>query len=310
MSEEARDPSGKTIDERLVYVMPQDSRLRVVDNEIGLLDLWKIVWRSKWLVVLVTALFAVVSLVYVFGAAEWYEASALLAPATNQSTEEIPAQLRALGSLAGLAGIGAGGGDATEAIAILRSREFVRAFIRDRHLMPVFLDDGWIPDKQPDLRDAVKFFRKKVLSVSQNVDTKLVTLSVDWTDPQVAADWANTLVVRLNSDMRQRALKEANANIGYLRKALRQTNLATLRQSIGNLLEAQLQKAMLAQGNKQFAFKIIDRAQVPKERSRPKRALIVALAVFLGAVCSIFVVFIRYIIRNDDLRNRHAIGRD
>lgn len=299
------DTTARTTDSeggRVIYVVPQDVLSSRAGDEIGLLDLWAILWRSKRLVVGVTLAFAVLASIYAFAATEWYEASVLLAPADNESTQTIPSQLRAITALGGFAGLNLGGGNDAEAIAVLKSRDFVRAFIKGRNLTSTLLDRGWHSESRsrPDIRDAVKFFREDVMSVSQNVDTKLVTLSIDWTNPLVAADWANSLVERLNSDMRKRALKEASANIAYLQGALAKTDLATLRQSIGTVLEGELQKAMLAQGNKEFAFQIIDRAQVPKYRSRPKRTLIVALAVFLGLLSSVFVVFIRYLI------GRHA----
>ena len=62
-------------------------------------------------------------------------------------------------------------------------------------------------------------------------------------------------------------------------------------------LEAELQKVMLARGNKEFAFRVIDQAQVPKTRFKPNRKLIVVLATFLGGFLAVMFVF-----------TRHAIG--
>jgi LPS O-antigen subunit length determinant protein (WzzB/FepE family) len=128
----------------------------------------------------------------------------------------------------------------------------------------------------------------------------LVTLSIKWTDAEIAADWAMTLVARLNNDMRQRALSEAERNVAYLQAELGATNLATLKESIGSLLEAEMQKLMLAKGNEQFAFRIVDSAQVPKRRSSPKRALIVVSATLLGGFLAVFFVLLRYgVVRRD-----------
>jgi uncharacterized protein involved in exopolysaccharide biosynthesis len=97
--------------------------------------------------------------------------------------------------------------------------------------------------------------------------------------------------------MRQRALVDAQANVGYLREELATTNVVTLQQSIGRLLETELQKLMLARGNEEFSFKVIDFAQTPKRRSSPRRTLIVALAAVLGGMLSVFFVFVRDTIR-------------
>jgi uncharacterized protein involved in exopolysaccharide biosynthesis len=91
--------------------------------------------------------------------------------------------------------------------------------------------------------------------------------------------------------MRVSALKEATRNIEYLEKSLASTTLVSMQQSIGRLLEAELQKSMLARGNEDFAFKVVDRAEAPKRRSRPNRLLLVELAfVFGGFIAAVFVL--------------------
>ena len=147
------------------------------------------------------------------------------------------------------------------------------------------------------MRDAVENFKKNVISVSEDSSNGLVTLTVQWTDPQLAADWADLLVLRLNTHLRQRALAEAESNVEYLRGELSGTNLVTLQLSVGRLLETELQKVMLARGSEEFAFRVIDRAQVPKIRFKPNRTLIVVLATLLGGMLSVLFVFTSHAVR-------------
>jgi len=44
----------------------------------------------------------------------------------------------------------------------------------------------------------------------------MLTISVEWRDRDVAAQWANQLVAQLNEEMRQRAIDEATGMILYL----------------------------------------------------------------------------------------------
>jgi uncharacterized protein involved in exopolysaccharide biosynthesis len=62
---------------------------------------------------------------------------------------------------------------------------------------------------------------------------------------------------------------------------------------------------MLARENKEFAFRVVDRAEVPKWRVWPKRAQVVALATLLGGALSIYLVFLRDAIR----RRRGGVTR-
>jgi uncharacterized protein involved in exopolysaccharide biosynthesis len=127
----------------------------------------------------------------------------------------------------------------------------------------------------------------------------MVTLAVEWIEPAVAAEWANALVQRVNSRLRERALREASANVAYLQGEIARTKVVTLQQSIGRLLESELQKLMLARGNEDFAFRIVDPASPPKERIRPKRSLIAGIGILLGGALGLFAVFVAHSMRSE-----------
>jgi hypothetical protein len=86
------------------------------------------------------------------------------------------------------------------------------------------------------------FLVGNVRKIDEDSRTGLVTLSIEWRDPQRAAEWANLLAVRLNEHMRQRALAEAEANVKYLRHEFESTPIVVLQQSISGLLENEMQK--------------------------------------------------------------------
>ena len=158
----------------------------------------------------------------------------------------------------------------------------------------------WEGDEEdwPDVRDAVKYFDRKVRRVSEDRRSGMVTLSIEWKDPDVAAEWANLIATRVNEQMRQRALADARANVDYLQREIAATNLVALQQAIGRLLELELQKFMFAKGNQEFSFRVVDKAQIPKKRSRPNRALIMASSVVLGGLLSIAILLFRHYARS------------
>ncbi len=273
-------------------------------DEIRLIELWNIIWSGKWRIVAITSLFVLGSVAYALLATEWYRAEVLLVPAEVKGSPVIAGQL---GGLASLAGVNVGGGDSVEAVATLRSRDFAREFIEDHGLLTVFFADDWDPvnerwliedpRKQPDLRKAVRYFHENVLRVTEDRGTGLVTLAIEWTDADLAAEWAAVLVGRLNARLRERALEEAEINVAYLQQQLAQTNVVTLQQAVGRILEAELQKLMLARGNQEFAFRVIDSAQPPDRRVRPKRILVVTIGAFVGGLVALLSVFLGHALR-------------
>jgi uncharacterized protein involved in exopolysaccharide biosynthesis len=254
---------------------------------------------------------------YALLATQWFRAEAVVIPA--RMDRSLLAGAGGLAGLASLAGVRIGeDSQNAEALGVLRSRGFIRAFIEEQNLMPVLFAEDWDagrgrwqdadPKKHPDLRDGVKFFESRVLRIAENKKTGLITLSVEWTDRTAAANWANLLVARVNARMRERAQLEAERNLKFLREELRTTNVVTLQQSISRLLENELEKLMLARSTQEFAFRVVDRAAVPKWRSRPKRTLLVILATMGGGLLGVLAVFARHALHRqpDGEANRAA----
>lgn len=272
-------------------------------SDLDLVELWAILWMHRWLIVSITVLSFLLSIPYALSLTERYRVEMLLAPAAERSGPGIG---DGLGGLAALAGVSVGGGDSAKPLAILTSRAFLRTFIEDNDLLEIIFADMWDaqeerwavddPGDYPDMRDAIRRLQN-AMSVREDSATRLVTLELTWTDPVLAAEWANALVSRLNSHMRRQALEDAELNVAYLQSELTDATLVTLQQSIGRLLESELQKLMLARGSEEFSFTVIDPAEVPKERFSPRRTLIVLVATFLGGVLSLLVVFVLHTIK-------------
>ena len=283
----------------VIYVAPSGISPTYDDNRISLRELWERLWQGKLTVIAITAMFAVGSVVYALLATEVYRAEVLVTPAEDQTMPMLSGQL---GGLAALAGVNVGGGSEAEPLAVLRSRDFARQFIEDYDLLIVFFEDDWDAENEawlvddpadaPDIRDAIKYFQENILRVSEERTTGLVTIAVEWTDPEVAATWADVLVKRVNDRLRERALEEAETNVAYLRQEMAKSSIVTMQQSIGQLLQSELQKLMLARGNAEFAFKVVDPAIVPKQRARPKRSMIAIIGTFLGGLVGAFVVLV------------------
>lgn len=295
-------PSSPDSGARLVYVVAPDRGTAPANDEVDFFKLWNVLWRSRWLIVGVAIAFGLGSGIYAQFLPPAYTASVVLAPVKEDPLSGLTSQL---GGLATLAGLGTTQTDNVEAVAVLRSRDFVRAFIEDQGLMPVLFPNlwdtkagGWTVEDPPGPAQAAAYFVRYVRRVDEDTRTGLVTVSIEWRDPELAAAWANLLALRINDRMRQRALAEAEANVKYLRLEFESTSLVPLQQSISGLLESEMQKLMLARGSSEYAFRIIDRAEVPRAKSKPRVLLIVAVAMVFGAMLTVFVVLIRDMIAN------------
>jgi uncharacterized protein involved in exopolysaccharide biosynthesis len=272
---------------------------------ISLADLWRAFWDGKWLVIIVCLFCASAAALYALRAEPIYRSEAVLAPVRKSAMESASAPLT---NLASIAGIGFGGAtDQAEIIAMLESRGFTEAFIREKGLLPVLFADRWDaqaqkwkvgPEDQPDVRDAVKYFDEAVRFVIEDEPRAgLVTLAIEWPDPKLAAEWAGELVHRINERTRSRDIEESRRKLEYLNQEMEKANLVELRQAISRVIEQQINAMMLAQAQDEYAFKIIDPPVAPKQRVWPKRTLIVIIAAFLGGALGTLVVLGRFAIR-------------
>jgi len=300
------------------------------DDEIDLRELFATLWQGKWIIILVTFVFAVAGVFYALSQPNIYQSSVLLAPAQDEGGAGVSGQL---GGLASLAGISLGGGGSNQTViakAVLQSRAFLTDFIHRHNLViPLMATKGWDienekwvinrevynPDAgewltddegeslEPTDWDMVKQFKESHLSLSTNDDIGMVTLNIKSQAPPVAKAWAEKLVHDINEHMRAQDVQEAEARIAFLEQKLRETNIAGMQQVFYQLIESETRTVMLANAQSEYIFKTVDPAVVPQEKSGPKRALIAVVATMLGGMLSIFVVFIMAFVKNGKERD-------
>jgi uncharacterized protein involved in exopolysaccharide biosynthesis len=264
-------------------------------------------WSRRLWILASAVLFATLFGVIAFTMTPVYVSSTVLVPANNDRSGLQSALGSTLGQLSGLAalvgvGVNTGNAQTQEALAVLRSREFTERFIRDENLMPELFRDQWDAangrwlgeeEDWPTYAQAFKFFHDTVRTVVLTPQTGLVTLSIEWTDPEKCALWANRLVERLNDEVRTRAIENANASIGFLERELQTTGAIETRQAINRLMEVQINQRMLANVTREYAFRVADRALPPdpNDEIRPNKPFLLLLGwmfgIMVGAVVAL-----------------------
>jgi len=272
-------------------------------NELTPADVICLLWKRGWLLAGFTLGGVVATVVASMFMTPIFRAEIVLAP-IRDSSSGLSAILGDYGALASMAGINLnlsqGGRD--EAVATLRSRAFGERFIVEKQLLPELFPDDWDaerrrwresdPKKQPQLWDAWRIFNEKVRKISEDRRTGLVTLAIEWRDPEVAAQWANELVDRVNDQIRARDIADAERSIKYLQGQLKSTDLVEARDGIYRLLEAQVKTVTLANTRRDYAFRVIDPAAVPDPTRpmRPRFILMGAAGALLGCILGSSVV--------------------
>jgi len=252
----------------------------------------------RWWIIISTGFFLTVFTAVAFLLPPKYRAVTVVISAgleRNAISGSASSIVGSLGGLASLAGVNIGGGDTAteESLAVLQSRGFTEAFISEKNLMPLFFAQKWdagagkwkIGEKKiPTLHKAFRFFDGGVRKVTEDKKTKLIKVQIDWKDRHEAADWANELVRRLNSEMRTRAIAKAEASLVFLEQELAVTTEIGERETLFRLMEAQIRQKMLATVTQEYAFRVVDTATAPDadESVRPRKLYMVAAGLFIG----------------------------
>jgi uncharacterized protein involved in exopolysaccharide biosynthesis len=265
-------------------------------TQLSLGEILRAAVRLRWMLLPLVALGFALGLYLAFSIRPVYRATVVTIPVQEHGIGGALAGLSGrFGGLAALAGVNLPntGTDRAEAIAMLNAREFTWQFIVERKLVPVLFASEWNattgkwdvddPEDIPTQADAIDKFGL-IRTVEFEPRTGLVNVSIDWTDPKLAADWANDLVRHLNRRMRTRAIVESQESIKFLAQQAAQTQVIQTQQAISSLTEEQLTKAMLANVRTDFAVRVIDPASAPDRDDfiKPRRLLLSAAGLFLG----------------------------
>lgn len=257
--------------------------------------------RRRWkLLLAVLIVTAGVGLIASFLLGKRYQAELVAMPRTGYGQGGLLNALGGqLGGLADLAGIGMqDGGGRAEAVATLRSHLLARQMIQQDDLLPVLFSSDWDAathrwaHRSRTLNDGVLLFDRRILSVIEDHRTGVVTVRVEWKDPEQAAAWANELVTRSNDRLREQAIARAQASIVFVKQQIDQAQTVEIKNALYLLMEAQYKDLLLAKTTPQYAFTVIDPAVAsdPNQYVFPSHALFAFGGLFFGLVLAILIV--------------------
>ena len=123
---------------------------QMADDEIDLKELFFVIWKGKWIIILLTILFTAGGVYYALSQPDTYKSEVLVVSAQGDSSAGLSGSL---GGLAALAGVNIGGGSEgdvkTQALAVIQSRLFIDAFIKkNKLLVPLMASKKWVPALQ------------------------------------------------------------------------------------------------------------------------------------------------------------------
>lgn len=291
-------------------------------DEVDLLELTKTIWSGRRLIVWIIVVCVLSTIILSMFMTNIYTAQAVLKPTSqSQAGGKLSALASQFGGLATLAGIAMpSSASSTEIVNLLNSNILKKEIIENYELLPVLFPDQWDEKKKawkkpglsinplvlmaklnsnsskkkeiPDIWNGIRMLNS-IVKIDYDMKEDIIAISVDFRDPEKAAQIANYFIIALNDHMSLEAKRIALVNREYLEKQLLETNDPIVRQKIYNLIADKIETTMMAEVKEGFAFKVLDPPMAPDKKSKPKRAQMVIVAFIVSLFLGIFIVLIR-----------------
>ena len=284
------------------------------DDEIDLRELFSVLWTAKKLIIQMTAIFAIVSVVYSLSLTNYYKSESLLI-ARSASGNQGLSQFSSLAAMAGVSLPSSGDDKAAQMIELIKSREFLKHLITFDDILPSIMaaktyniesqellfdqklydseTKTWNDQVIPSYLDAYEVYKKQMLFISQDKITGFITINIEHVSPLFAKEILELIIRESNELLRKKDMEESKQGLEYLASELSKTPFLDIKESINALIEAQLETQMLAQIHQDYILIEIEPPFIPEKKSKPSRALICIFGTFLGGILSVLVVLFR-----------------
>lgn len=275
-------------------------------EDIDLIVMVKVLWSYRWLSFIIIFISTSFAGVYCYVVPSLYNAQAVIAPIADNNQSSL---FGGLGGLAGLAGVVPRISSGDNNLAIMKSVTFMKYFSEKRGIFNILYEGCWnknkgqnidmrnqtsrCPEKKPGLLKQAEILRD-MMKIVDDKKTGVITISFTFSDPEKAAYVVNNFVDEINEYLKIKAKTKIENNIIFLTRELLETKEIEIKNVLYSMLEKEIKSKKLVGGNIEFAFETIDRAYIPTNKVFPKTTKTLAIALFLGILLSLLVIFILF----------------
>lgn len=265
------------------------------DGEVSFIGLLKILYNNSLFIIVFTILIGA----FAFGISSLQpnKYSSKIIITFNHPDGATETSAPSFGGIAALSplNIDIGGNNSKEEeyyAILLSSQNLINLLNQEEKISQYYAKSIKVKDRQVFLQKAINEIRNS-LTISRSKVTGITNIYFEALDIEISAFFLNTLINFTNEYIRENAKLEASEKINYLSEESAKTSLRNIQNIFDRLIESQLKNQLLANTVNQYAFKIIDPAIVPIERSSPRNTRNTAIAMVIALFLSMFVIIIR-----------------
>jgi len=297
----------------------------IEEDEIDLRELFNTIFKHKYKILLFTFFITSLTIIYTMSIPNSYKSEVILAP--QEQSKGV--SLGGLGALAGLAGVSLGGGSSMDAYASLSTISSNNTFNKmviekydlinklslknmDKNLVfaannRTFYDLLQKEESKEKINYEDEIYNtikklKSIISFSQDKKTGAIVLSVTLEDRFLAKELLELYLKETTSQLEKLDMLDIDKKLKYYKEELSNTQDIELKTQLSQLISSLMQKKVLSKASEYYNVRKITEAEVAyiKDKTKPKRSLIVIVSFITSLILGIFMVFLIEFIRGDD----------
>ncbi len=302
----------------------------IEEDEIDLRELFSTIWGNKFKIIFLSILITSFAFIYALTTPNSYASQTILI-LKEQSKPSLGGGAAALASMAGIS-LG-GGGSSIDIGALFKNlindyafnREVIARYQLVNKLSPKVMEEKmvYILNGREMRHDIAAFFSskedkkdqeealfntykkiKKIISISTDKESGAITLSASLEDRFLAKELVNIYLKEMSNYIKKLDLKEIDEQVRYYENELASTSSLDLKSNITDLLSALVKKKVLSQAGEFYMVKQLTKPEVSyiKDKTKPKRGLIIIVAFITSIILGIFMVFFGEFLKNSKER--------
>jgi tyrosine-protein kinase Etk/Wzc len=181
-------------------------------QQLDITAYWDIIWRRKILIITLAVVSVLITMIVSLLLPNYYKSETVVLCIGTESGG-LGAALAASPLAGAIGSFGGSSGPADKVLVYLKSRTVAEMVIRKFDLMRVFNESKWDaakgtwknPERPPFMVDVIKKLNKDVASFKKAKEGT-ITITVEWKDPNLAAEIANYYVVALAEFMKDKSV--------------------------------------------------------------------------------------------------------
>ncbi|MBD3840924.1 MAG: hypothetical protein IE909_03390 [Campylobacterales bacterium] len=293
------------------------------EDEIDLKELFGTIWKNKFKIAFFSFVVTSLTVAYTLSIPNSYTSSTTLVPQASAKPS-----LGGLGALAGMAGIDLGGGKevdaATSLQTILDDQSFQYMMIEKYNLSEkleykkenlVFAlgytglydllhKDGEKKEEKSQEETNYDTFKslQEIVSISSDKKSGMITLSAVSEDRIFSKELVEIYLKELTTHLRKLEMQDVQKQIDYYKKELDETVDLSIKEQLSQLISGLVQKKVLSLANPLYNVKQFTKPQIAfvKDKTKPKRGLIVVVSFVTSIILGIFGVFFMNFLRGEE----------